>query len=91
MSFASASPSAPGKRSGKQNGHHFGVRGSAAVPKGSFRGVVQPTTLPAIEHAEIWGFATVATPNAADPMIGGSQTSRVKLPFPSIRPELISR
>jgi hypothetical protein len=52
MSFAFASPSAPGK----QNGPCFGVRGSTRASKSSLRGVVPHPPLPPVTQTENRGF-----------------------------------
>jgi hypothetical protein len=61
MSFAFASPSAPGK----QNGPCFGVRGSTIASKSSLRGVVPHPPLPPVTQTENRGFGMPPMPATA--------------------------
>lgn len=65
MSFAFASPSAPGKRAGKQNGPRLGVRGSAMASKSSLRGGARQPPLPPVAEAENRGFGMPPMPATA--------------------------
>jgi hypothetical protein len=62
MSFAFASPSAPGK----QNGPRLGVRGSAMASKPSLRGGARRPPLPPVAQAENRGFGTLSMLATAD-------------------------
>jgi hypothetical protein len=65
MSFAFASPSAPGKRAGKQNGPRLGVLGSAMASKHSLRGGAQRNPLPPVAQAVNRGFGMPSMPTTA--------------------------
>lgn len=66
MSFASATRSAPGNRSGKQNRPRFGIRGSTVEPKASLHGGARWLPLQLVVQAENSDFGTLSMPKAAE-------------------------
>lgn len=66
MSIASASRSALGKRPGKQNRSHFGVRGSTAEPKANLLGGARRLSLRLVVQEENSGLVTPLMPKATE-------------------------
>src|SRR5579872_6784969 len=69
MSFASALRPPVGKRPGKQNRSHFGVRGSTVEPKSGLHGGARRLPLPPLVRAENSLLGILTMPVAAESLL----------------------